>query len=642
MKNKVLITALLFVSICSTWAQNKKNIEQDLNTLSAKIPALNNAIDISVNNVSIQDFIRAVAQNATININIEPTIKLNISNDFTQVKVKDILLFLCKEFNLDIEVIGNIISLKKIVPPVEEKKTIPIKIPFVKYEKDKDLLSIDIYNDTLRNVTKEMTDKTGRNIVLAPGISENIVSSYIKSMPFESVLEKFTFSNDLSIEQTKDSFYLIKKKENEISSINSKNNKDEKNNKNEKRSSKENDSNFKFSISNDLISIKAENANLHNLIKTISDELGINYLLLSEIGGNTTIFSENLDYEHFLVKILDGTSYNYMKDGNIFIIGESKNPSLTSTDIYNFQYRSVDRIKDVIPTELTKNVKIIEFTDNNSLIITGDMIGITKLKDFVRLIDKVVPVVLIEITIMDITKYHQFSAGLKLGLGDGADAGAPSKSYGTIYPSLNMELSTNAINSAIKGINGLGLINLGNVSSSFYANLQLMEDNGIVKIKSTPKLATLNGHEASISSGETRYYKEVRSDYIGTQNPSISNSYNWKPLNADLSVTIMPIVSGDGQITLEIQVQQSEFTGRASADEDSPYNSVKRDFKSSIRVKDQEVILLGGLERNKNEDSGNGIPFLSRIPVIKWLFSSRTKTKDSNKLSIFIKPTVIY
>lgn len=642
MKNKLLTLVLLFFCIYTCWGQSNVQIEKELNTLSSKIPALNNAIDISVNNVSIQDFVRAVAQNATVNVNIDPSIKLNVSNDFTQVKVKDILLFLCSEYDLEIEVIGNIVSLKKVNTPVVEKvATKPVKIPFVLYEKEKDLLTLDIFNDTLRNVAKTISDKTGKNLVLAPGIGENIVSAYIKAMPYENVLEKFSFSNDLSIEKTEDNFYLIKKNEVGLKQTTQKDNNNKKNTKKGTSSEDENKTNISFN--NNLISIKAEKADLYSLIKNISDKLNINYMLLSDIDGTTSINADNIDYEHFLVKILDGTSYNYTKDGNIYIIGETKNPSLLSTDIYNFQYRTVDKIKDIIPTELTKDVKIIEFTENNSLIMTGNMIGITKLNDFIRQIDKVVPVVLIEITIMDITKYYQFSTGLKAGLGDGTNTlGAPSKSFGSLYPSMNIELSTNAINSVIKGINGLGLINLGNVSSNFYANLQLMEDNGIVKIKSTPKLSTLNGHEASISSGETRYYKEVRSDYIGTQNPSLSSSYNWKPLNADLSITIKPIVSGDGQITLDIQVQQSEFTGRASADEDSPYNSVKRDFQSSIRVKDQEVILLGGLERNKNEDSGSGIPFLSRIPVIKWIFSSRTKTKDSNKLSIFIKPTVIY
>ena len=54
------------------------------------------------------------------------------------------------------------------------------------------------------------------------------------------------------------------------------------------------------------------------------------------------------------------------------------------------------------------------------------------------------------------------------------------------------------------------------------------------------------------------------------------------------------------------------------------------------------MVLLGGLEEKATRESGSGVPFLSRIPVIKWFFSSRTKEKSRSKLNIFIKPTVIY
>lgn len=644
MKFKAL-TLLVFIFIGTTLFSQEKGldkkikIEQKLASLSVDIPALQNAIDISVNTVSIQDFVRAVAQNATVNINIDPSIKMNVSNDFTQVKVKDILLFLCKEYNLDIEVIGNIISLKKVEEPLEPKKpTTQVKAPKIDYEKTNDLLSIDAYNDTLRAVTKAIADKSGKNVVIAPGLSGNIVSAYIQKMPFEGVMDKFTFANGLEIEKTGDNYYLIKKAEDQVISESSSKGKSAKGNKKSDDSSGD----FDYKIKGSVLSIHAEKANLYDLVKIISDKLHVNYMLLSDIQGTTTIHADSIDYEHFLVKVLDGTNYTFLKQANIYLIGESKNTSLTSNEIYYLQFRSVDKIKEFIPSELIRDVKIIEFLENNSLVMTGNMIGITKLKDYIRQIDKVVPVVLIEVTILDVSDSYKFSTGLKAGLSDGTSNVTPKTSFGTMSPGIDMTFSTSAINKVVDGFNGFGWVKLGNVSSNFYAKLKLMEDNSIVRIKSTPMLSTMNGHEASLSSGETRYYKEVRSDYIGTQTPSLANSYTWKPLNADLTINIKPIVSGDGQITLEVQVQQSEFTGKSSADGDSPYNSVKRDFKSSIRVKDSEVILLGGLERNKSENSGSGLPLLSRVPVLKWFVSNREKGKENTKLNIFIKPTVIY
>jgi type IV pilus assembly protein PilQ len=168
-----------------------------------------------------------------------------------------------------------------------------------------------------------------------------------------------------------------------------------------------------------------------------------------------------------------------------------------------------------------------------------------------------------------------------------------------------------------------------------------MEANGDVKINSTPLLATLNGNEATMSIGETRYYEENNTNTITTQSTTTVQTKIYKPLQAEFSMSINPIVSGDEQITLTISVKQSSFTNQ-SGGKGSPFNTASRDFKSLIRVKNQEMIMLGGLDTDNKNDSGSGVPLLSRIPVIKWFFGVRSKSKTKSKLTIFIKPTVIY
>jgi type IV pilus assembly protein PilQ len=52
--------------------------------------------------------------------------------------------------------------------------------------------------------------------------------------------------------------------------------------------------------------------------------------------------------------------------------------------------------------------------------------------------------------------------------------------------------------------------------------------------------------------------------------------------------------------------------------------------------------MLGGLDNDTKSETGSGVPILSRIPVLKWFFGIHTRTKTKSKLTIFIKPTVIY
>lgn len=99
-------------------------------------------------------------------------------------------------------------------------------------------------------------------------------------------------------------------------------------------------------------------------------------------------------------------------------------------------------------------------------------------------------------------------------------------------------------------------------------------------------------------------------------------------------------MSADETVTLNIAVEKSSFLGRAG--DTAPPGKATQKFESLVRVKNNEMILLGGLDELKKENSGSGVPLISRIPIIKWFFSSRKKAKNDSKLHIFIKPTVVY
>ncbi|MCP2937984.1 type II and III secretion system protein, partial [Salmonella enterica subsp. enterica serovar Typhimurium] len=77
------------------------------------------------------------------------------------------------------------------------------------------------------------------------------------------------------------------------------------------------------------------------------------------------------------------------------------------------------------------------------------------------------------------------------------------------------------------------------------------------------------------------------------------------------------------QITMSIGVTQSSFTERIS--QTAPPGKLNRDFQSMVRVKNGEMIMLGGLEENSTSNSGRGLPLISRVPVLKWIFGSRTR-----------------
>jgi type IV pilus assembly protein PilQ len=631
-----LLSVFLFSSFIFsdlTAQERIKELENELKTWSENNPALLESVDISVSDVSIQEFLRGVARNVHLNITVDPSLQYVVVNNFSDVKVMDILLHLCKEYNLNITSTGSILSVEQYNPP-KQKAIVKKNNQIVNYNKDRDLLTLDIKKDTLSEVVHLIIDKSGKNLVMEAGISNMQVEGYIKEMPFDNSIEKFAFANGLSVEKTSDNFYVLSeqnskvKQQTSVSSISS--------NKNQELIIEEG---VEFEIFNrNNISVKGSDIDVASIIKVISDSLRINYSMLSNINEKVSVNLLHSSYDDLLLNLLEGTTYRYQKRDDVYLIGEKSDISVHQTETVYMNHRSVDKIIEFIPTDLKTDVELLEFMELNALFITGHPQQVEKVKNFVKSIDQPVPVILIEILIVDIYKQNVVSTGIRAGFGEN-----PKTSSQTILPGIDYEFSTQEINNLFGKIDGLGWINLGQVTPDFYLAIEAMEENNMVKIKSTPKLSTLNGHNAILTSGETRYYKEERNNYIGTQNPALSNSYTWKPINADLNITIKPIVSGDEYITLEIDVKQAEFQKNAETGDDAPPpGSVTRGFQSSIRMKNKEMILLGGLDKVNTTKASSGIPILSRIPVLKWFFSSNQDSHTDNKLSIFIQPTVIY
>ncbi|PCJ87272.1 MAG: general secretion pathway protein GspD [Flavobacteriales bacterium] len=626
------IICSLFILVAAAQQDRFGRIEAELKNLAQTSPGLKETVELSVTGVSIQEFIRGLATAHNLNVSVDPSIKIYVVNNFYDATVSDVLLFLCKQHNMDISFIGSIMSFSKYsVPPEEPKAYVPKKLK-ISYNNQTDFLSFDLKKDSLFAVAKEITAKSLKNVVLSPDLENKIVSGYIQNRPFADALDKLAFANDLVVNQD-GNFYLIEPNERETVAGAA--------TAQGRKSGRQpgvtaDNENLTIKLeTGERITVQAFDVPVVDVVQGVSAELFKNYFLFSEPKGNTTLYIENATYDDFLTYILNGSDYTYKIEDNVYLVGERKLERLRATEIVSLQNRTIETILDKIPAELKQDVDIQEFIELNALILSGSLPKINEIKNFLRDIDRLVPMVMIDVMIVDYKKTRTLSTGIKMGVGE-----APAKPGGTIWPNVDFNLSTESINDLIGKFNGIGFINLGKVTPEFYLSIQALEDDGILNARSTPRLATINGHETTLSIGETEYYLETQNTVIGTQNPQNVVTQQYKSVNADLSITIKPIVSGDDQVTMEISVKQSDFTARISPN--APPGSVTRDFKSFIRVKDQEMILLGGLEEKSSENSGSGLPLLSRIPIIKWLFSNRTKKDSKSQLNIFIKPTIIY
>ena len=644
-----LAIILTIISFQIAFAQDHtKLIEQKLNELSTSVKGLNEKVQLSVTDLTLQEFVRGIAVAHKLNVSIDPNIHVNLYNNFADAIVKDVLIFLCRKHKLNIDFIGSIMSVTKYIEPIKPPEPIATKLINVRYNNQNDFLSLDLKNDTLGAVVRQITKLTLKNVILTAGLENEIVSVYIQNRPFNNTIEKMAFANGLTSRVTEDNFIIIEKidqvvgnaTQNSSNRRNSRNNlanrKNRRGNANSNNKSNNEESFLVLSSNEGRINVHAKNISYSDLINDVSDELGVNYFMFNEPEGNATMFIENASYEEFLTYLLNGSTYTYKKEGKIYLVGERSLERLRNTVLVRLENRTVESIVEYIPTELKKDIDIKEFIELNGLVLSGSQPKIIELKEFITVVDQIVPVIMIDILIVDAKTNRSLETGISAGWG------TPPPSANTLSPGIDLQFNSSAVNKMINSFNGFGFLNLGKVTNSFYLSIKALEAEGMIKLRSTPQLATLNGHEADMSIGETEYYLEVQNNVVGnqlTQNV-ITQTQQYKPINADLAIKIKPTVSGNDHITLDISLTQSSFTNKIS--ESAPRGSVTRKFNSLIRVKDGEMILLGGLEEKNVTNSGSGIPLLSRIPIIKWFFSSRSYTKEKSKLSIFIRPTIIY
>lgn len=727
MKKSILILFLLVFQFSFSQENRIQQLQNRIEAISADVPGLSEKVNINIKEATLSSFLLAISEVHKLNISVAPNLaQVNIVNNFTDVKVGDLLIFLCKEYNLMIDFSGSIIAIKSYEKPVEKKieKTIDVK-----YAVEDDLLSLNLKEDALYDVFKKITDESGKNLVFTPGMEKQLLTAYVKSMPFDAALDKLAYANNLSVTKTKDNFYIFDQFDSSFSPQNNSDKNSAAVRQNKPQRSRK--SNLLFTVIDSekkILDVDFANTPISSIIYEIGQELDIDMFISSplENAGNATVKAKNISFDMLLNKIFEtksenkssssnasqrqynstdpqiessvtdagGGAYTYMKSGSIYFFGTKNqlvvrdvksiplmhrsiellsNPSKegrsagrlnNNSNSYsngynmsdtksgsNYQQQngyntaassnsssttSSESILSIIPDEIKKDLDIKIDTELNSFLVNGPAANIGRFESFVKYIDKSIPVVLIEVMLLEVNKSATVETGINAGIGD-----KPVTTSGTVFPTADINLGAKTINSIIDGFNGFGSLNIGKVVPNFYVSLKAMETNGNLKIRSSPRLSTLNGHKAFLSIGETTYYVVTNQNYYGSQIPQASEIKNYQPIDAELSVTIMPLISGDGQITLDVKVIQSSFNGQ-KVDKNAPPGINSREFTSIIRVKDQDLVVLGGLEESTKNDSGTGVPLFSRIPLIKWLFSSRSRLDSKKKLTVLIKPTVIY
>lgn len=300
-----------------------------------------------------------------------------------------------------------------------------------------------------------------------------------------------------------------------------------------------------------------------------------------------------------------------------------------------------ESISKMLPPTILNNAVVKYNKEHNAVIIIGSYDVVAQAQEFIDRIDKPVPQVLIEALVVDfnINKIREY--GVSIFTGSPVDSGM-SQLNEQFLPNLNLKpgpkKTARILNSVL---NELGIDKVVDLPDNFRASIQALESANIVKVHSTPQIATINGNSARITIGETRYYKLTKTTKAPVvDNTVIGTDERFEMLQFNTQLEITPWVMDEGYVMVKIR---PEFNiPRQSGDGSVPPNVDTRVIESMVRLRNGQTVVLGGQRQTEDMVGSRGIPILSSIPLLGWLFSSRNISKVETQMMIFLTPHVYY
>jgi general secretion pathway protein D len=195
-----------------------------------------------------------------------------------------------------------------------------------------------------------------------------------------------------------------------------------------------------------------------------------------------------------------------------------------------------------------------------------------------------------------------------------------------------------------QGALGGGGLGVGN-SSLFYSfvsnNLQValraLETNGRTQVLSAPSLVVMNNQQAQIQVGDNIPINQTTVNTLNSDTTLSSVEY----VQTGVILDVVPRINPGGLVYMDIQQQVSDADTRSISGTQTNPRISTRSVSTQVAVQSGQTVLLGGLIKQDNAESDSSIPYLGKIPGLRWLFGTSSRSKARTELIVLITPRVI-
>ncbi len=401
------------------------------------------------------------------------------------------------------------------------------------------------------------------------------------------------------------------------------------------------------------ISLDFKDANLKDILKAFSMQSGLNFVASETIKEKkVTLYMENVPVDKALDTILKANNLTYFQppDSNIFVVKKLTVSAIdTMTRIYRLNYANPTDVKNLFESMsvarqvnettaegntvtssflqgiLSEYGKVAADKRTNSLIITDIPARFPMIEESIAQLDQPTPQVMIEAEILEVATDYMEEIGIYFE--DDGMIQITGSELATRFP-FNKKGRFSGLADATTGY--------GTISTSmFQPLLNLIKEDEKTKVLARPKILTLSNQTAEIKiTANTAVASNVEESEGG-------NTYE-EPERVETGVKLIvtPIVNKDGFVTIDVAPEVTDpkdslfFPGTYV----DPHT---RSAKATIRIKDGDTLVMGGLIKRDEDTKIRKVPILGDIPFIGKAFSHTYKLNESKELIIFITPHII-
>jgi general secretion pathway protein D len=313
-----------------------------------------------------------------------------------------------------------------------------------------------------------------------------------------------------------------------------------------------------------------------------------------------------------------------------------------------WQQNDLNDVQTALRNVLT-NIKVYGVASQNALVVRGTPDELLLAQKLINDLDKARPEVVVDIAVMEVSKNWERNLGIQwpasasvavaaVTTNNSSSSGSGSGSGSGSSGSSGSSSSSN--NLTFYSLAHLNANNFAVTVGAATANLLLTDAN--TKILQNPRLRATDAQKATMKIGE-RIPIATGSYQTGAATALVSSLVNtqFQYLDVGVNIEITPTVHFDHDVTLKMKIEVTAQSGSVTISGVTEPIIAQKSTEEVVRLREGEANILSGILNQQDQVSWSGIPGLSSIPILKYLFGAKDHTKTDDEVVFLMVPHIV-